>query len=293
MNELALPELDLHALHLFRLVAESGSFTRAGERAGLTQSAITRQIQSLEDRLAVRLFERTTRRVRLTEAGAFLEGESRRIFREIDRSLEGLQQRFNEAPRRIRVGVARSIGFSYLPGFFAAYRKSHPADQIEMNYASGDQILAEILEAELDIGVCCTRTSLPRGLEITHRFQDRFIGIAPPDSPATDDQFFEQPLIALAESSESGRKLNRWLQQRAPAAEVVMRSDSFDLIINLVSLGFGCAVVPIRALALYGKRKPVARFSLGDPFSRELVVVARRDRSRPPHLCEFIEEILF
>ena len=87
MNELNLPDLDLHALRLFRLVAEFGSFTRAGEQAGLTQSAVTRQIQALEDRLGVRLFERTTRRVRLTEAGTFLEGEAPVFFaRSTDRS---------------------------------------------------------------------------------------------------------------------------------------------------------------------------------------------------------------
>lgn len=293
VNELALPDLDLHALRIFRLVAGSGSFTRAGEQAGLTQSAITRQIQSLETHLGVRLFERTTRRVRLTAAGEFLESEARRIFREIDRSVEGLQQRFTDAPRKVRVGVARSIGFAYLPGFFSAYRRTHPDDLIEMSYAHGDAILPEILDATIDLGVCCDRKSLPRGLEVTHRFEDRFVGIAPPDSPTDKDFIRDQPFIALAESSESGRQLSRWISERYPKASISMQSDSFDLIINLVSLGFGCAIVPIRALAMYGKRKPITRFQFENPCSRELIVVARRDRSRPSHLQEFIQEILF
>lgn len=293
MNELSFPDLDLHALRLFRLVAEFGSFTRAGEKAGLTQSAVTRQIQALEDRLGVRLFERTTRRVRLTEAGVFLEGEARRLFREIDRSIEGLQQRFTEAPRKVRVGVARSIGFAYLPGFFSAFRKRHPRDQVEMNYDHGDEILTDLRDGNLDIGVCCGRKSLPRGLEVTHRFEDRFVGIAPTSLATDADLFLQEPLIGLAKASESGRQLNRWIAEREPDTRIVMLSDSFDLIINMVSLGFGCAVVPIRALAIYGKRKPVQRIRLENTFTRELVVVARRDRTRPQYLDEFIDKILF
>ena len=134
---------------------------------------------------------------------------------------------------------------------------------------------------------------LPRGLEITHRFRDRFIGISPPKTPGDPEGFFEQPLISLASTSESGRQLDRWIAIRNPEPNVVMRTDSFDLIVNLVSLGFGNAVVPLRALAAYGKRKPVQRSPFECPFERELIVVARRDRSRPPHLGEFINRILF
>ena len=70
MNEfLATGPFDLYELQLFHLVAEHQNFTKAGRAAGLTQSAITRQIRGMEDRLGVVLFERTTRHVRLTPAG--------------------------------------------------------------------------------------------------------------------------------------------------------------------------------------------------------------------------------
>ena len=67
----SLAPFDTYGLHLFRLVAQTGSFTRAGRLAGLTQSAITRQIQGIESRLGVTLLERTTRRVEPTAAGRF------------------------------------------------------------------------------------------------------------------------------------------------------------------------------------------------------------------------------
>ena len=77
MNEfLATGPFDIYELQLFHLVAEHLSFTKAGRAAGLTQSAITRQILGMEQRLGTALFERTTRQVRLTPAGAALYARS-------------------------------------------------------------------------------------------------------------------------------------------------------------------------------------------------------------------------
>src|SRR4051812_25416818 len=119
MNEyLATTPFDVYELNLFHLVAGCGSFTKAGQQAGLTQSAITRQIRGMEDRLGVALFERTTRHVRLTAAGKLLFDKSRGILDAVTSTLNQLQQDFNLVPKTIRVGVARSIGLAYLPGFF-------------------------------------------------------------------------------------------------------------------------------------------------------------------------------
>ena len=72
-----------------------------------------------------------------------------------------------------------------------------------------------------------------------------------------------------------------------------MQLDNFDLIINLVSLGMGISLVPIRALALYNQRQKLLRISLPTRFTRELVVVVRKHRKLPVHLEQFIANILF
>jgi DNA-binding transcriptional LysR family regulator len=89
MNEfLATGPFDLYELQLFHLVAEHQSFTRAGRAAGLTQSAITRQIRGMEERLGTSLFERTTRYVRLTPAGAALHARSGAILNEVNDAIK-------------------------------------------------------------------------------------------------------------------------------------------------------------------------------------------------------------
>jgi DNA-binding transcriptional LysR family regulator len=75
--------------------------------------------------------------------------------------------------------------------------------------------------------------------------------------------------------------------------EPTMQLDSFDLIITLVALGMGVSFVPIRTLALHGRKKSFVRLKLTDRFERELVVAMRRHRKKPEHLSEFVNNILF
>jgi DNA-binding transcriptional LysR family regulator len=111
---------DLYELALFQLIVKHRSFTKAAGIAGLTQSAITRQIQGVENSLGIQLLERTTRNVRVTPAGEFLYQEAARLLGDVDQSLNHLAQEFAGARKEVRVAVSRTIGLAYLPGFFHA-----------------------------------------------------------------------------------------------------------------------------------------------------------------------------
>ncbi len=73
----------------------------------------------------------------------------------------------------------------------------------------------------------------------------------------------------------------------------VMQLDSFDLVITLAALGMGIGCVPIRALALHARKKKLVRIRLPERFEREVFVLTRRNRKPPPHLTEFVKNILF
>src|SRR6188768_3639559 len=101
VNEfLAKAPFDLYELSLFNLVVKHRSFTKAAELAGLTQSAITRQMQGMENSLGIDLLERTTRSVRVTPAGEFLFRESAKLLGDVDQSLRRLKERFCQCKER-------------------------------------------------------------------------------------------------------------------------------------------------------------------------------------------------
>src|ERR1044071_2266726 len=179
---LATLPFDLYELSLFQLVAETGSFTRASEKAGLTQSAITRQIRGMENQLGVALFERTTRHVSLAPAGTLLYEKSRAILKATNELIHGLQHEFHLIPRTLRIGIARSIGLAYLPGFFFAYQRKFPKIHLHASQGSSKEIVEQLLARELDVGIISVPERLQGALEVTHDFADEFTLIAPPNS---------------------------------------------------------------------------------------------------------------
>ncbi len=305
MNQLlATGPFDLYELTLFRLVAETGSFTQAAERAGLTQSAITRQIRGVEDRLGVALFERTTRHVCLTRAGQLLWARSKAILNAADGLLNEMRQTFGQAPPVLRIGVARSIGLAYLPGYFLGFQRRRPEVQLQVVNQASREILQSVDTGDLDAGLVCPPARLPRSLRATHCFKDEFVAIAPPRLPlpagakaATVSQLKQylqgERWLLIHREGFTGRRLIRWLRTQGWTIEPAMELDSFDFIANLVSLGLGVSLVPHRVLALYGHRRAVQRLALRPRFSRDLAVVVRRNRVTPEPLRSFIENILF
>jgi len=298
---LATLPFDLYGLSLLQLVLRHQSFTRAAEAAGLTQSAITRQIQGMERSLGVQLIERTTRSVRATPAGEFLLAGTRGVVGDVDVLLRRLREEFCGAGKVVRVGVSKSISMAYLPGFFHANRRHAPEVGIQVRHETGAWILEALGAGELELGVLCPPARLPRGLQVTHRFRDDFTlvvpsGVAVP-SPLRGRALatWMQSLDWLlpVETSVTGQRLREWMSGQRWPARAVMELEGFDLIINLVGLGLGSAFVPVRALALYGRKRGLRRVALSQRFQRELVVVTRRKPAVPAHVEAFVRNILF
>lgn len=305
MNEfLATGPFDLYELQLFHLVAEHQSFTRAGQAAGLTQSAITRQIRGMEERLGVPLFHRTTRHVRLTPAGAALYARSGGILTGVTEAIGALRDGANLTPRILKVGIARTIGLAYLPGFFRRFQKRFPRVQLRIRQESSAFLLGAVESGEVDVAIVAEPPQLSRAIEVRHRFADEFVAIAPPKlrlpgapqriaPPELPELFRGQRWILVSEETSTGKRLRGWLARNQLKIEPAMETDSFDLIANLVSLGFGVSIVPHRVLALHPKSRPVQRLSVEPKFARNLIVAVRKEAQRPAAIDAFVESILF
>lgn len=301
---LATAPFDIYELHLFHLVAQHHSFTKAAAVAGLTQSAVTRQVQGMEAGLGLELFERTTRSVQLTPGGEALWRESGRLLGEIDQTLKGLREDFADAKKQVRVSVSRSVGLAYLPGFFHANLRRLPQVGYHVAYQPSADILSALEANAIDVGVLCPPHRLPQTIRVTHRFSDTFTLIAPPEAAASFEASAHrrasrrewmnaQNWLVLDEQANTGRRLRQWMVRQGFRGQPAMQLPGFDLIINLVALGMGVSFVPARALALYGRKRTLRRVPWPDRFVRELVVLVRRHRKLPDHVAQFINNVLF
>jgi DNA-binding transcriptional LysR family regulator len=302
-SNLATAPFDTHQLHLFRLVAQKGSFTAAGQTAGLSQSAMTRQIQGIEQRLGMPLFERTTRRIRLTPAGRRLLEKSESIVKEIDRAIRDLDAEFRHGKKVVRVGISRSIGFSYLPGFFHRFQRNHPGVALRAAQESDPALLESLLDVDLDVLIIPEPARMPDDARVARRFTDSFALAAPAGGkslgrkPVAPEEFQrrhpEIPWLLLYDTSPSGRRLREWLHARGFVIDPAMEADNFDLIVNLVGLGLGASIVPKRSIPLYQGRRKIAVIPLRPTFSREIVVLVRTSASLPQRVSWFVDELLF
>ena len=207
-------------------------------------------------------------------------------------------------PKTLRVGVARSIGLAYYAGFFFAFRRTLPDVQLHVVQLGSREILEAVEARSLDAGLLSPPKRLPRALAVTHRFEDEFVLITPPDHPLAQKngrtllrslrkRLLTERWLLIDHGGETGRALRAWLREEALPVEPAMELDSFDVIVNLVALGLGVSVVPHRVLALYGDRRRVGRIRMQPQFVRELAVVVRKNRVHPEPLATFIGSILF
>jgi DNA-binding transcriptional LysR family regulator len=122
--------LDIDLVRTFVTIAEARNFTRAAERLGRTQSAVSLQVQRLEDRLRTRLFVRDPRSVRLTPEGELLLPQARRLLRLNDEIVAGLEDANLEG--EVRFGAPEDVATTYLPEILAAFARAHPRVALEV-----------------------------------------------------------------------------------------------------------------------------------------------------------------
>jgi DNA-binding transcriptional LysR family regulator len=122
--------LDLDLLRCFVTIAETESFTRAGERLGRTQSTISLQIKRLEDQIGRAVFARTPRSLRLTADGERLLGPARQLLRLNDAALADLFE--PDMQGHVRVGVPEDFATAHLPAVLEAFASAHPLVELEV-----------------------------------------------------------------------------------------------------------------------------------------------------------------
>ena len=144
--------MDIRQLKCFVAVAEELHFRRAGERLGLSQSALSERVSALEHELGVRLFFRTTRQVSLTQAGSEFVQDANRILADIERAVSNVRHTAESDLRHIRVsGVDEAISM-LLPKALLAFRRTDPRVHVQvLETASSEQHAQELIGHRTDV----------------------------------------------------------------------------------------------------------------------------------------------
>ncbi len=170
--------LDLNALNIFLAVAEYSSFSEAGRKLHLSQPAISQTVDSLEKHFGARLFERSGRTVRLTEAGQVLKPAAREILTSASRLEETMASLQGEVVGEMTIGCSTTSGKYLLPGLIARFRQHFPLVRVNVAVGSRDSVLNHVQAGDYALGVSSKLVD-HKDLEYQEFFTDEIILIAP------------------------------------------------------------------------------------------------------------------
>jgi DNA-binding transcriptional LysR family regulator len=244
-------DIELRHLRYFVAVAEELHFGRAAERLHLAQPPLSQQIRKLEELLGYPLFLRTSRSVKITEAGeAFLQ-RARRTLRNVQRDLEETRSIARGDVGSLHIGFIGSAVLSTLPTIFRTYRQVYPRVRLHLHESFTSLVMEGLENGSLDAGIL--RDSDPaEGFHVTSILSEPFVAVLPVShacakqksiSPSSlrEDPFIYYPRSAGARAYEKPLTL---CEEHGFRPQVVQEASNWLTILRLIGAGLGVTIAP-------------------------------------------------
>jgi DNA-binding transcriptional LysR family regulator len=242
--------MELAQLATLRTVAETLNFTRAGERLGLTQSAVSQQIKALEAELGEPLFVRVQRGVMLSDAGRLALEYASRILEEAEALKERLSGPGQPLSGRVRVAAATQAFVYLFAGLFESFLKAHPALDLSFRTtASTEQTLADIQGGEADIGFAGLPIYSP-ALQVVEVFEDELCllvgqGHRLAGRPAaTIADLLRERFILFERGNSIRRATDQFFQEIQLKPALALETNDTYFVKVMVERGLGVSLLP-------------------------------------------------
>lgn len=289
-------DITLRQIDGFLKAAELLSFTRAAESMHITQSAFSQLIRELEAGLSVRLFDRTTRRIVLTEAGALLQRKMTRGVMEIEDACREARAIARVEHGQITVGSLASLAVGVVMHSLGALRREHPGIKVALREDHNGALLHRVAQGEVDFAVCA-RSADAADLHFDALFDDELVAVLRWDDPLAQRRRLSWLMLATAPLVMTVHQSStRHQVVRALAAHGVTRDIDYDVgnmftALAMVREGFGVTFIPALTMAHSNMSGLVWRRIRSPTPSRPIAICRRADRSLSPAAQKF-EQLL-
>jgi len=274
--------VDLRQLQQFVALAETGNFHRAAERLHMAQPPLSISIRKLEDSLGTPLFVRTSRGVRLTQAGeAALHDARRALFHAAQARAAAVAAAHGERGA-LRVGFVGSATYALLPRLIPAFRAAHPGIELILHESTSASILDRLERHQLDAGLVRFPILNAGGYALMPLETDEFVAAVPADSRFAQHDAIAlkalagEPFIMHPSADVPNLQAIAMLlcQQAGFVPRVTQEAVQVQTIISLVESGLGVALVPSVAARYVNRRVRFLRLSSPRPAARIGIALA-------------------
>lgn len=267
--------MEFDQLRYFLQVAERGNFTRAAEDLMVSQPALSRSIQKLEEELGQPVFERKTRSVSLTEAGTLLQARAQQILSIVEDTKAEITD--DGQSGRVRVGAIPTIAPFFLPEVLRKFSKKYPKASLVVQENTTDLLLKSCTQGEIDLAIVALPVS-EKYLEVEELFEEELLLVLPPEHPLAEKAKIRlrdvEPyhFVLLDEAHCLSENILSFCRQRAFQPVAVERTSQLAMVQELVSLSHGVSMVPAMAREIDQSDRRIYR-SLAKPKPKRTIAV--------------------
>ena len=241
--------MQLQHLRTLVRVVDAGGLTRAAEQLGLTQPAVTKQLNQLERELAVKLLRRQGRGVRLTPAGEVLYHYARRLIHLAEQAEDAVHALYEPGHGEVRLGAVSTVGLTALPTVLARFSARYPLVKVRVQMAEIQENVDRLLQGDLELALVTVPVAHPQIVSLP-LYPDPVVLVASPETaarlrlPLPPDVVSSLDQISYQAPSRFRSFVDGMLEQHGILPRVIMEFNSHEAIRAMVELGLGVAFMP-------------------------------------------------
>jgi DNA-binding transcriptional LysR family regulator len=286
--------MHIETLKVFCDLAETRSFTRTAQLNGITQSAVSQLVRTLERAFQARLLERGKRTSGLTREGQVVYEAGKQIVRGYELLHAKMQEVRDIVAGTIRVATIYSIGLHDLPAYIKTFMRLYPTVKVQVQCRHAHQVYEDVLSDTADIGlVACPERHLK--LELVPFGQDELALICHPQHPLAQQNgvkltvLGQQKFVGFEPDLPTRRAVDKILRSRGVAAQYAVEFDNIETVKRAVEIEAGVAIVPRGTVTQEVEKQTLVAVPIeGGPFYRPLGIIYKKKRVLPPPMKQFL-----
>ncbi|HEY3128573.1 MAG TPA: LysR family transcriptional regulator [Acidobacteriota bacterium] len=246
--------MDLRQLEILKAIVETGSFTGAGEKLHVSQSAISRQILLLEEELKEPIFLRIGRKIRITPSGEALLQLSHRVFQDVKETVALISESRETLTGTLRLVGGMTVCLYVFPTLLKEFRRTHPNVEINVTGGTSEKFIAKIRAGTVDLGLLTLPIQEP-DLVTLPVLKEELLLVTHAKHPLsrrkkiTPHDLARQRFVVFEAGSNTRRVVDEFFLRENIQPHIVMDTENVEILKGMVRADMGITIIPYQAIA--------------------------------------------
>ncbi len=284
---------------IFSDLVESQSFSKAAKLNGITQSAVSQQLRSMEKHFNVLIVDRSQKQFRLTREGQKLYDSARELLCLYDKLVSELLEMRKVISGTIHIATVYSIGLHELPPYIKTFLQAYPAVNVRVEYRRSNLVYEDVVHNAVDLGLVAYPVRM-RQLEVLPFHEDRLVVICSPNNPLASraslrvEELAQHRFVGFDQDIPTRKATDLFFREQRLEIEPVMEFDNIETVKRAVEIDAGIAIVPSATIANEIEQGLLHSLTIeGHQLARPLALIHRKGRVLTPAMKKLIHLLTF